>query len=97
MHTVESHGVKVQSLQVRQQEGIALRIPCAISYIHGVGTVDAAPRSREPVGRHGGCTFLVPAVQQGWMMPIPSMCNRSSASDGEQKKNMGPKMQQGNE
>jgi hypothetical protein len=46
--TIVSHCLEIQTHQVGQQKGVALRIPSAISYVKGIRRVCAAPRSREP-------------------------------------------------
>lgn len=52
VHTVVAHCLKVQALEIRQEKGVALRVPGAISNVHRVRGVDAGPRLREPLARH---------------------------------------------
>lgn len=52
VHTVVAHCLKVQALEIRQEKGVALRVPGAISNVHRVRGVDAGPRLGEPLARH---------------------------------------------
>jgi hypothetical protein len=53
--TIVAHGIKIQALKIRKKKGIELRVPCAITDIHGLGIVDRTPRRCEIRGvGHGG-------------------------------------------
>jgi len=62
-HSIVSHGFEVQALEVGQEKGIAIRVPCSVANVHTAAVVRTGARRREAASRHGCSRGRMPTKQ----------------------------------